>query len=286
MRRRILGLIGVVVVLTVVALVPAAGQDPTTARQEGKVVIYYGGGPQALLDAIKSAFERKYPEVTIEWVGGRGGVETIRQFLSEYEKGVKSADVVWLAQAGLFDILQKPDSLAKYVPKDTDWLSADLKDKNSRWASADTVLYVIGYNTNLVPQTEAPKGYRDLLDPKWRGKIGAANPKSAPGIPPIWKTMEKHLGEDFIRQLAGQKINYYANSAEAANKLVAGEISILLNAGTGPVESGKRAGNPVDWVRTSDNTYFSQPGWYGVSANAPHPHAARLFMDFIFSKEG
>jgi len=86
------------------------------------------------------------------------------------------------------------------------------------------------------------------------GKIGAADPKSAPVMPATWKTMEKQLWEDFIRRLAVQKIIYYGTSTEVWNKLVAGEISILLNTAVSTVESGKRAGNPVDWVRTSDNT--------------------------------
>ena len=101
----------------------------------------------------------------MEWVPGSGAAETLRKFLNEYEKGVKSADGIWSGQAGLFEILQKPDSLAKYVPKDTGWLAADLKDKDGRWASANTVLYVIGYNTTLVPPAEAPMTTTSRLIP-------------------------------------------------------------------------------------------------------------------------
>src|SRR5262249_38019189 len=122
--------------------------------------------------------------------------------------------------------------------------------------------------------------------PKWKGKIGAADPKAGLVFPAFWKAMEKQLGEDFIRQLAGQKIIYYATRTEELNKLVAGDISILLDAYSDLMDVNNRTGKPVDWVRVSDNTYFSQPAWCGVSANAPHPHAAWLFMDFIFSKEG
>ena len=140
---------------------------------------------------------------------------------------MKSMDVMVLGQAALFDILQKPESLAKYMPKDTEWLSADLKDKDGRWAASAILLNGIGYNTKLVPKADAPKGYQDLLDPKWSGKIGSADPKSAPAVAAQWKTLEKQFGENYIRQLAGQKIKYYASGVEALNKLVAGEISII-----------------------------------------------------------
>jgi iron(III) transport system substrate-binding protein len=178
------------------------------AKQEGKVVV----DTFSLLDGtpeLRSAFERRYPFITVE-IRQATATEVANRFLSEYEKGTKAADVITLGTAALFDILQKPDSLAKYVPKDIGWLPADLKDKDGRWASHVNVPFAIAYNTKLVPKAEAPKSYMDLLDPKWTGKIGAFDPKAAPASPPTWKTMEKQFGEDFIRRLAAQKIKYYA----------------------------------------------------------------------------
>jgi len=256
------------------------------AKQEGKVVIYQQTQtPGSSAFALRSAFETKYPQVTVEWVTG-GATEITNRFLDDYKNAVRGGDVIVLGQQALFDILQKKESLAKYVPKDTEYLSADLKDKDGRWTSHNVVILGIGYNTKLVPKADAPKTYKDLLDPKWKGKIGVPDPKSAPILPALWKTMEKQFGEDYIRQLATQNIHYYRDINEATNKLIAGEISIYLNAGPVALEQSKAAGNPVDWVRLSDNTYISQLGWYGISANASHPNAARLFVDLIFSKEG
>ena len=253
------------------------------ARQEGKLVVYTQPAGTGLLN-LRSAFERKYPQITVEFVTGTAA-EVTNRFVSDYAKGTKAADVIVLGQAALFDILQKPESLAKYMPKDTEWLSADLKDKDGRWVSPSTVIWTIGYNTKLVPKADAPKSYRDLLDAKWAGKIGAVDPKTTISDAPTWKAMEKLFGEDFIRQLAAQRIKYYTG-AEALNKLAAGEISIFMNGGILALESRKIAGGPVDWVRMSDNTYLSQLAWYGISANALHPNAAKLWIDFVFSKEG
>lgn len=147
------------------------------ARREGKLVFYTNtGAPLALL---RSAFEKRYPFVTIELVTGTAA-EVTKRFLNEFEKGVKSADVIALGQAALFDILQKPESLTEYLPRDSGWLAADLKDKDGKWASLSPQFLVIAYNTRLVPKAEAPRSYQDLLDRKWSGKIGFTLPTGAP----------------------------------------------------------------------------------------------------------
>ena len=251
------------------------------ARQEVKLVFYTStGAPLAL---VKSAFEKRFPFITIELVTGTA-VEVTKRFLGEFEKGVKSADVIALDQAALFDILQKPESLDWYLPRDSEWLAADLRDKDGRWASPSPQFLVIAYNTRLVPKAEAPKSYQDLLDRKWSGKVGFALPTGAPEQAAIWKSMEKRFGGDFIRQLAAQQIEYLA--AGTLSKLATGEISIAANLTADSVEAARLRGDPVDWARMDDTTYFANLSWMGMAPNPPHPNAARLWIGFWFSKQG
>lgn len=95
--------------------------------------------------------------------------------------------------------------------------------------------------------------------------------------------MEKQFGGDFVRQLAAQKIEYLAT---ALTKLATGEISIAPNLTADSVEAGRLRGDPVDWARMDDNTYFANPAWIGMAANPPHPSAARLWISFWFSEQG
>ena len=254
-----------------------------SAKQEGKVTIYYNLDARAL-SALMTAFERRYPSVTVEAV--LGSTPAIDRFIAEFDKGTKSADVLMQNQAALGNVIKKGDiMLAKYVPKDTSWMTADQKDKDGRWAAYSVAMTVVGYNTKLIPKDQAPKTLQEIVDPKWDGKGGRLDPKVAAAVIDFIKAWEKEYGEGFVKQFAAQKARLYTNNNDLADKLASGEISI----GVAPpafFESRKQAGQPVDWVRAADTTYFGNYGLAAIASNAPHPNAAKLWMDFLLSKEG
>lgn len=255
------------------------------AKKEGKLVIYtQTQTSDTAIFFLREAFERKYPEITVEFVMSSVSV-VVNRFIDESSKGVKGADVIIQSQSSFVDILKNPDSLAKYVPVDSGWLPAALKEADGRWTSSSTAFYGIGYNTKLIAKADAPKNYADLLAPKWKGKIAMVDPKTSAVQAAVWKTMEKQYGEAFIRQLAGQNITFLV-AADALSKLVSGEFPIYLNTLLSTFESSKIGGAAVDWIRQSDNITLTQPVCSGIAANAPHPNAAKLFSDFLISKEG
>ncbi len=252
------------------------------AKQEGKVVVYSVADP-VVRTALRGAFERRYPFVTVEYVGIPPSTTLGALFISEFDKGVKNADALMLGYGDLKPVMERRELLAKYVPKDIEWLSADLKDKEGRWVAYLPVILPIAYNTKLVPKDQAPKSLLDVVDPKWKGKIGIT--KSA--APDALILFEKLYGEGFIRQLlVEQNPRFYASVAETHDKLAAGEVAIIPNGVLSFIEPRKAAGQPVDWVRASDNTYPGNFAWAALAANAAHPNAARLWMDFLMSKEG
>ena len=255
------------------------------ARQEGKVVVYTQGNPPTN-DAVRRAFESRYPFITVEFVVNAPGLPVADRFLSESEKGGKSADVLNFNQVNIEQALAKGELLAKYTPRNTEWATAELKDKGGRWVANGIILFSIAYNTKLVSKDQAPKSFQDLLDPKWSGKIVVGNPKANTLWADLLKASERQYGEDFMRKLEAQKIRYYPPGEDTYAKLAAGEYSLLLFALPAFAEGRKAAGQPMDWVRLSDNTYFQNLAMAVVVADAPHPNAARLFVDWFFSKEG
>ncbi|MCS4538527.1 MAG: extracellular solute-binding protein [Thaumarchaeota archaeon] len=253
-----------------------------TANQEGKVVVYSVIDTRTMESLIRT-FEKRNPSITVELVRGTGPALTTR-FFSEFEKGVKSTDVLMLGQALLGNVLEKGQLLAKYVPKDTEWIPVEQKDREGKWTAFGVSTFSIAYNTRIVSKDEIPKTLRDLVDPKWKGKIASVNPKSLPEFVDIYMAMEKLYGETFMKQLAAQNMRYYSTTGEALDKLANGESSIAL-VSIVFVEPRKQSGQAVDWVRTGDNTYIISLPWTGITANAPHPNAAKLWEDFLLSKE-
>ena len=93
------------------------------------------------------------------------------RFISEAKKDGGAADVIYSGEANLRTVVEQ-NVLASYVPRDTDWVAAEFKDKGGCWTEDRPVIVRIGYNTNLVPKDQAPKSFKDLADPKWKGRIG------------------------------------------------------------------------------------------------------------------
>ncbi len=250
------------------------------AKKEGKVT-FYSTGDSRLDKTLISRFESRYPFITVERVGGQTGWVGPR-FIP------KSVDTIQMnsVDLGLFEESGVP--LAKYVPKYSGYVPSNLKGNDGKWTAVGPVIWTIAYNTKLVSKDDAPKSFRDLVDPKWKSKLGAGDPL-IPLYVNIFKTLEKEYGGEYIKNLLSQNISYYPGyipKLTSHDKLAKGEFPILITAISSFIEQSKNAGQPVDWVRTSDNTYLSSFDWLGIAENSPNPNAARLFVDFTFSKEG
>jgi iron(III) transport system substrate-binding protein len=142
---------------------------------------------------------------------------------------------------------------------------------------------VIGYNTRMVKRNEVPRLDEDLLNPKWKGKIGMDHTK------PEWfawklKRMGEEKGMAYMKKLGAQELRLYAGLTIITGLLAAGEFPLVLNTYVHNAEDAKRKGAPVDWVAQEPVFTKFQP--IGVGARAAHPNAAKLFVDFMLSEEG
>jgi iron(III) transport system substrate-binding protein len=142
---------------------------------------------------------------------------------------------------------------------------------------------VIGYNTRMVKRAEAPKSDEDLLNPKWKGKIGMDHSK------PEWFSWKlKRMGEEkglaYMKKLGAQDFRLYSGLTILTGLLAAGEFPLVLNTYLHNVEDAKRKGAPVDWV--AQDPVFTKFQPIGIGAKAAHPNAARLYVDFMLGEEG
>jgi len=143
--------------------------------------------------------------------------------------------------------------------------------------------YVIGYNTNLVAPGQAPADWSDLLAPKWKSKL-AMDEDEVEWFAAMLDYDGREKGMRFMRALARQEPQLRRGHTLLAKLLVAGDFPLAL-VHIQEMEEAKKAGAPVDWVRTLDPIVTS-PSVIAISAKAPHPGAARLLVDFLLSPEG
>jgi iron(III) transport system substrate-binding protein len=156
------------------------------------------------------------------------------------------------------------------------------RDAQGRWTAFFIVPLTIAYNTRLVPANEAPKSWRDLLNPKWKGKIAMESDHL------VWyagmlKVLGKEKGRQFMTALSKQNIRLVGGASIGMNLLAAGEFPIFSSRAN-QTEIFKMRGAPVDWVKDPD-PLLSQFHAAGIAKNPPHPNAARLLLDFLLSEE-
>ncbi|GAC1332364.1 MAG: extracellular solute-binding protein [Beijerinckiaceae bacterium] len=253
------------------------------ARAEGQVS-FYNSVDIEVAERVKAAFVAKYPGIRVNVE--RSGAQRIFQRLSqEYESGIYNADVVNSSDAAHFVVWQRRGWLASYLPDEVarHYDKAEY-DPGGHYATWKASLSVIGYNTKYVKPEQAPKSYADLLDPKWKGMIVKAHPAYSGTILTATYQIAHTLGWDYFQKLAGQQVMQVQSSTDSPKKLAVGERPIMADGTESNMFTLKESGAPVEIVYPSEGSpLVASPT--GVMEKAPHPNAARLFQNFLYSVE-
>lgn len=262
----------------------ASGQDARVdaAKKEGKVVWYTS---LALPSAEKVAklFEAAYPGIKVE-VHRTGSQRILQRVMQELQANIKNVDVVHTSDAGHFVLLKDKKLLAKYTPPGLDGFPAGFKDKDGYYYGLRATVNVIAYNTKIVAAAEAPKTWKELLDPKWKGKLVTAHPGYS-GVISTHVLALVHLhGWDYFKQLAQNKVMLVQSAVDPAGVVASGERPVAVNGGDYTFYQTKKKGNPVEIVYPKEGVPLVVSPT-AITSFAPHPSAARLFTDFGFSRE-
>jgi iron(III) transport system substrate-binding protein len=252
----------------------------TRARAEGEVLWYSTFGADHLKELTED-FERHYAGVKIKVWRSRGEAVSNRM-LMEGRAGKFMVDVIGASNEYL-PILMKADLIGRYRSPEREFYSDSNKDAEGYWTSNLNTMVVIGYNTNLVPQTEAPKKYEDFLDPKWKGHFALdTNPdRLIMGWVKLWgREKTERVLTEFIKN--GPLIR--RGHLLTAQLLCAGEFKAAVELYASHVFELKQQGCPMGVV--FPNPTFAAAGPISVAKRAPHPYAAALLVDFIFSEHG
>jgi iron(III) transport system substrate-binding protein len=252
------------------------------ARKEGKVVWYTS---LALPSAEKVAklFEAAYPGVKVE-VHRTGSQRILQRVMQELQANIKNVDVIHTSDAGHYVLLKEKKLLMKYTPAGIEGFPAGFKDKDGYHYGLRATVTVIAYNTKAVSAAEAPRTWKDLLDPKWKGKLVTAHPGYS-GVIATHVLALVHLhGWDYWKQLAQNKVMLVQSAVDPGGVVASGERPVAVDGGDYTFYQLKKQGNPVEIVFPKEGVpLVVSPS--AIAAFAPHPNAARLFTDFVFSRD-
>lgn len=250
------------------------------AKKEGQV-IWYSNLAFDRGNAIAQGFMKLYPAIKVNYFRANAP-QLANRVLTEAQAGKTQMDVLlisffFLDQAidiGLLETYCSPERVAFPI---------EFKDKDCLWTLTSANTHVIGYNTQLVAKSEAPRRYADLLDPKWKGRM-VLDDEGYRWFAYTLDKMGEGQGMAFMKRLAAQKPQFRHGDTLMTQLLAAGEFSICVVCYGYRLELMKSKGAPVDW--NADQPMTVSGSTVSLAKRSPHPNAARLLVDYILSKQG
>lgn len=246
------------------------------AKKEGELSVYYA---HPIILNIMEAFTQKYGIKVKSW---RGGSEAMQQrIMAESHAGKFDLDI--MVNTTLDTEVDHREKLLQEVrsPYQQD-LMAKAVPAHREWAACMLDVYTVAYNTKLIKKEDLPKTYQDLLDSKWKGKLGVeANDQ-------MWfGSLMSEMGEEPTRKLfdniiAANGISVRKGHSLLTTMVASGEVPLALTVYSWNPDQLKRKGAPIE-------AHFIPPVVGAATAvamlnRAPHPNAAVLFYDFVLNE--
>ncbi len=245
------------------------------ARKEGELMLY-ASIPVADIAALTEAFTKKYGIKVKAW---RGDSEAAMQRVLNEAKARRYEVGVVLASSSALEPLSREKLLIAVKSPPLDDLIPGSIAPHREWASVYLNTFVQAYNTNLVRKDELPKSYRDLLHPRWKGRL-AVEAEDYDWFAQVVLGLGEAQGLKLFRDIvASNGISVRRGHSVLNNLIVAGETPLGLSAYGFLAEQSKLKGAPLDWFIIPP--LLARPTAAGVSRYAPQPHAAVLFFDFL-----
>jgi iron(III) transport system substrate-binding protein len=269
------------------------------AKKEGKLVFHSGNS----VEPYFHEFQKKFPEIKATRMLTQGGSAAHERLMAEHRAGVFVTDIVhlgagsgsMLAAAGALDPL-KPYMILPEVLDQSKWFEGRhyFADKEGKYLLkyASNPGVDISYNTKLVNPDDI-KSYWDILDSKWKGKIVTYDPRARGSRLFSYFYYNPELGPRYLRRLFGEMdLMASRDRRQMTDWLAAGKFAIALR--TAPdaarLDDAKVQGLPVDWFSPG---HFKEavgisggPAHVAVVNKAPHPNAAKVFINWFLSREG
>ncbi len=264
------------------------------AKKEGRVVVYSTAGAEVRSTLVRP-FKARYG-IDAEFVTGKGA-EIGQKVITERRAGIYAADVyvggtstpvTQLKPAAVLDPLEPAMILPEVIDPKVWWSGNLLWVDSSHLILAFNAYPLPAYAINTtVVKAEELKSYKDLLNPKWKGKMTMNDPTVA-GIGPRGMSFLLHgIGEGYMRELAKQEPLVMRDQRLQVEWLAHGKYPIALFCKSDPIAEFRKAGAPIEeLVPQEGQALTSGSGNVTLVNRAPHPNAARVFINWLLSKEG
>ena len=254
------------------------------ARKEGKVN-WYSAMDLTMTERYARAFEAAFPGIAVK-VERSGAERVFTRIAQEYASRINNVDIVNTTDAAHPFAWRKEGWLEPFVTKDVaEHFAPEYKNAEGYWATLRIVFSIVGYNTELVKPSEAPRSFKDLLDPRWSGKLVKAHPAYSGAVMTATHAMVRELGWEYFEGLAKLKVLQVQSGVDPPKKIALGERAAMVDGADYLLYQAKEKGAPVEAVYPDEGApIINSPN--ALFKAAPNPHAARLLLAWMYSAEG
>lgn len=248
------------------------------ARKEGTVTVYHSSQTEDLRPVF-DAFTKKYGVKVVDWRSSSENV--VQRIIRETQAGRHEVDFVENNLPEM-EALRREKQLRRIDSPVYADLRPGMAPEHHEYATSTLDVFVLAYNTQKVKKEELPKTYQDLLDARWKGRIGAEVDDQG-----WFGTLTEQLGGDkgvkLFRDIAEKNGITVRKGHTLLAKLVAsGEVALALDVYSYKPPQLKKKGEPIDWF-VIDPVIVQMHG-VAVHKDAPHPDAAELLYEFFLAE--
>jgi iron(III) transport system substrate-binding protein len=254
------------------------------AKSDGTLTWYIAQVDAQTAENLGRSFTQRYPGVNVGVIRTTGQV-AYQRLLMDIKNHVPQCDVFSTTDISHMPILKERHELAEYTVANADALLPAFKALSDPGYSyiTNAARYFLIYNKDRVKLEDVPRAWTDLLDPKWKGRVATGHPAFS-GCTGTWALgVKKVHGWEFFEKLAKNNPRIGRSAVDPMTLITAGECLVGVGSANNAYASIDK-GNPIGVVHPSDGLVLCvTPS--AIPAKAPHPQAARLFMEWLLSPD-
>lgn len=253
-----------------------------TTGPSGKLMIYTSMFPD-IIEAVKPELKKAFPHLDVQWFQA-GSEQVITKLAGEIEAKKVHADVLMVSDPGYYITLKEKNLLLKFDAPNRQFIDAKYKDNEGYWTGVRLSYMLMAYNTTKVKLEDAPKSFKDLLDPKWKNKLAMANPLLSGSILTVTADLSQRYSWDYFKSLKANGMKIEGGNTAVQNKLITGEYFVGI-IGEENILKVSDKGEPLKVAYPTDGAVIL-PSPIAIFASSQNPEAAKAVTDWWLSKEG
>ena len=263
----------------------------SSTSPSGDVVVVYVSHDQDYSEPILKDFEKE-TGIRVKAVYDTEASKTVglvNRLIAE--KNRPQADVFWNNEVSRTILLKENGILAPYLSPNAADKPDIFKDSEGYWTGFAARARVIIYNTDLVSENDAPKGLKDLLDPRWKGKVGIGNPligTTGSQVAALYSLWGDDAAEQYLKDLKANDVKVVEGNGMVKDQVASGDLYMGLT-DSDDAHDALVDGKPVAEVYPDQGAggigTLIIPNSVMLIKGAPHPENGKKLIDYVLSKK-